>query len=182
MPISPSAAQRAAELAVELIRNVPDFPTPGVNFRDISVLLADAGAFRAVVDTLVAPFIGLVDKVAAIEARGFVLGAPAAYALEAGLVVLRKPGKLPLAGARETYALEYGSDALELPADAITPGERVLLVDDIIATGGTASAAVRLVRRAGGEIVGLASLLELDELDGRARLEGIEIHVVVPGG
>ena len=119
---------------------MPDFPTPGVVFKDITNLLADAAAFDLVVAALVAPFHGRVDKVAAIEARGFILGAPAAIALGAGLVPLRKPGKLPWETLRESYELEYGIDALEIHTDALVPGDRFLLVDDVIATGGTAAA------------------------------------------
>jgi adenine phosphoribosyltransferase len=169
---------RADAASRRLIRDVPDFPKPGVVFKDITNLLVDAVAFDLVVTALVAPFLGRVDKVAAIEARGFILGAPAAIALGAGLVPLRKPGKLPWETLSESYELEYGIDALEIHTDALAPGDRVLLVDDVIATGGTARAAAALVATAGAELVGLAALLELDHLGGRGRLPGIDLHVI----
>jgi adenine phosphoribosyltransferase len=161
-----------------LIRDVPDFPKPGVVFKDITNLLADGAAFDLIVTALVAPFRGQVDKVAAIEARGFILGAPAAIALGAGLVPLRKSGKLPWETLSELYELEYGIDALEIHTDALAPGDRVLLVDDVIATGGTARAAAALVATAGADLVGLAALLELEHLGGRDLLPGIRLHVV----
>ena len=169
---------RADAVSRRLMRDVPDFPKPGVVFKDITNLLADAAAFDLVVTALVAPFLGQVDKVAAIEARGFILGAPAAIALGAGLVPLRKPGKLPWETLSESYELEYGIDALEIHTDALAPGDRVLLVDDVIATGGTARAAAALVATAGAELVGLAALLELEHLGGRDLLPGIRLHVV----
>ena len=151
--VRPIRARRPARpgrrVARRLLRDVPDFPTPGVVFKDITLLLADAPGFDLVVTALVAPFLGRVDKVAAIEARGFILGAPAAVALGAGLVPLRKPGKLPWETLSESYELEYGIDALEIHTDALAPGDRVLLVDDVIATGGTARAAAALVATAG---------------------------------
>jgi adenine phosphoribosyltransferase len=170
---------RADAVSRRLLRDVPDFPKPGVVFKDITNLLADAAAFDLVVIALVAPFLGQVDKVAAIEARGFILGAPAAVALGAGLVPLRKPGKLPWDALSEPYELEYGIDALEIHTDALAPGDRVLLVDDVIATGGTARAAASLVASAGAQLVGLAALLELEQLGGRHQLPGIRLHVVV---
>jgi adenine phosphoribosyltransferase len=169
---------RADEVAKQLMRDVPDFPKPGVVFKDMTNLLADAAAFDLIVTALVAPFRGCVDKVAAIEARGFILGAPAAVALGAGLVPLRKPGKLPWETLSESYELEYGIDALELHTDALAPGDRVLLIDDVIATGGTARAAAALVAAAGADLVGLAALLELDHLGGRHLLPGIRLHVI----
>jgi len=169
---------RADAVARQLIREVPDFPKPGVVFKDITNLLADGAAFDLIVTALIAPFLGQVDKVAAIEARGFILGAPAAVALGAGLVPLRKPGKLPWNTLNESYELEYGIDALEIHTDALTAGDRVLLVDDVIATGGTARAAAALVATSGADLVGLAALLELEHLDGRDLLPGIRIHVV----
>jgi adenine phosphoribosyltransferase len=169
---------RARAAAGRLMRDVPDFPRPGVVFKDITNLLADAAAFDLVVTALVAPFLGQVDKVAAVEARGFILGAPAAVALGAGLIPLRKPGKLPWDTMSESYELEYGIDALEVHTDALAPGDRVLLVDDVIATGGTARAAAALVATAGADLVGLAALLELEHLGGRELLPGIRIHVV----
>ncbi len=174
---------RADLVARETMREVPDFPKPGVVFKDITSLLADAAAFDLIVTALVAPFLGQVDQVAAIEARGFILGAPAAVALGAGLVPLRKPGKLPSETHRASYELEYGIDSLEIHTDALAPGDRVLLVDDVIATGGTARAAAALIASAGAELIGLAALLEIEQLGGRARLPGIRLHVVVaPAG
>ncbi len=169
---------RADEVSRHLMRDVPDFPKPGVVFKDITNLLADATALDLVVTALVAPFVGQVDKVAAIEARGFILGAPAAIALGAGLVPLRKTGKLPWETLRESYELEYGIDSLEVHTDALAPGDRVLLVDDVVATGGTARAAAALVAAAGARLVGLATLIELDDLGGRDLLPGIRLHVV----
>ncbi len=169
---------RAEAVARQSLRDVPDFPEPGVVFKDITNLLADAAAFELIVKALVAPFRGQVDKVAAIEARGFILGAPAAIALGAGLVPLRKSGKLPWETLSVSYELEYGIDALEIHTDALAPGDRVLLVDDVIATGGTARAAATLVASAGAELVGLAALLELEHLGGRDLLPGIRVHVV----
>lgn len=163
---------------VELIRDVADHPSAGIVFKDITPLLAQGEAFAAVVAALAAPFHGEVDVVAAIEARGFILGAPVALALSAGFVPLRKAGKLPGPTLAESYALEYGSDTIEMHEDAVRPGQRVLLVDDVIATGGTAGAACRLVRRAGGQVTGMAALLELSALGGRDRLDGLPTHVL----
>lgn len=154
-----------------LIRDVPDFPKPGILFRDITPLLLDPAAFRTAIDGLAAAFRGDgVTKVVAVESRGFVLGAPVALAMRAGLVLVRKPGKLPAATRRASYALEYGSDTLEIHADALEPRDRVLVVDDVLATGGTASAVFDLVGQASAHLVGLSLLIELAELGGRARL------------
>ena len=152
------------------IRDIPDFPQPGILFRDITPLLADAASFQAVVDTMAAPFRDKVDMVVAIESRGFILGAPIAYALGAGLALVRKPGKLPFEVEAEAYTLEYGENTLEIHRDALRPGQRVLLVDDLLATGGTVRAAANLVSRLGGEIVGVCVLAELSGLNGRALL------------
>jgi adenine phosphoribosyltransferase len=155
----------------ELVREIPDYPTPGVTFRDITPLLGDGWAFRRSVSELVESFPGIqVDRVLGVEARGFILAAPVAYALNAGFVPVRKAGKLPWAVAREEYALEYGTDKLEIHRDAIHPGERVLVIDDVLATGGTAAATCRLVEALGGLIVGLGFLIELGDLRGRALL------------
>jgi adenine phosphoribosyltransferase len=155
----------------KLIRTVPDFPRPGVMFRDITTLLKHAEGFRAVVERLADAHHGrLVDKVAAIESRGFIVGAALAYALRAGFVPIRKGGKLPAENFGEDYQLEYGNDRLELHKDAIARGERVLLVDDLIATGGTAEAALRLLRFAGATICGCAFVIDLPDLGGSARL------------
>ena len=158
------------------IRDIPDFPKPGVVFKDITPLLADVEAFRASVDALADHFAAArVDKVLAVEARGFIIGAPIAYRFGAGFVPCRKAGKLPWQVEREEYVLEYGTDLLEVHQDAVTAGERVLVVDDVLATGGTASAAVRLVERLGGVVVGLGFVIELSFLGGRARLAGQDV-------
>jgi adenine phosphoribosyltransferase len=155
------------------VRDIPDFPQPGVTFKDITPLLGSGEAFAAAVDALAAPFAGRsVDLVAGIEARGFMLAAPVARALRAGFVPFRKVGKLPGETRSQEYALEYGTDHLEVHADAIAPGQRVLVVDDVIATGGTAAAAAELVEDLGGEVVSLAFLIELTFLGGVARLGG----------
>ncbi len=153
------------------VRDVPDWPEPGVVFKDITPLLADPGAFHAAVEALASPFADRgITTVVGIEARGFLIGAPVALRLGAGFVPARKPGKLPRPTASETYELEYGTDELEVHADAIEAGERVLIVDDVIATGGTAAATVRLVERLGGTVVGLGVVIELAFLDGRAAI------------
>jgi len=153
------------------IRDVPDFPKPGIVFKDITPLLLDAAAFRRAVELMTVPFQGAkVTRVVSIESRGFLLGAPIALALDAGLVPIRKPGKLPSQRGRVEYALEYGTDALEMHTDAVGPADRVLIVDDVLATGGTAGAAGKLVRARGAEVVGFTFLIELDFLKGRGRL------------
>ncbi len=159
------------------VRDVPDFPKPGILFRDVTPLLAHPPAFRFAIDELVRPFAnGGVDRVIGIESRGFFLGGPAALDLDAGLVIARKDGRLPAETHRVEYDLEYGSDAVEIHVDAIEPGQRVLVVDDLMATGGTAAAAAELARRSGGEVVGCAFLIELEALGGRAKLDVPEIH------
>ncbi|MFY9807758.1 MAG: adenine phosphoribosyltransferase [Pseudonocardiaceae bacterium] len=167
-----------ATLLVSLIREVPDFPQPGVLFRDLSPVFADARAFRAVVEALVAPA-PQIDVVIGVEARGFLLGAAAAYALGAGVVGVRKPGKLPLVCDREAYALEYGLATLELPHGILLPGQRALVVDDVLATGGTAAATCALVERAGATVSGIAMLLEIAALRGRDRLAGRSLYVLL---
>ena len=158
------------------IRDIPDFPKPGVVFKDITPLLADVAAFRHVTDAIAGHFDGAsVDKVLAIEARGFIVGAPVAYRFGAGFVPCRKAGKLPWQVEKEEYVLEYGTDLLEVHRDALSAGERVLVVDDVLATGGTASAAVRLVERLGGQVVGLGFVIELAFLGGRSKLEGRDV-------
>jgi adenine phosphoribosyltransferase len=161
------------------IRDVPDFPKPGIVFKDITPLLSDAGAFRAAIDALIAPYRGRVDLVLGIESRGFIVGSAAAYALGTGIAVVRKPGKLPYRTHRADYALEYGTDGLEIHHDAVGNGHRVLLVDDLLATGGTARAAIELVERCGGQVVACAFLIELAFLGGRARLGGHEVHALI---
>ena len=153
------------------VRDIADYPTEGVTFRDITPLLGNAAAFAAAIDGLVGGFAHVeVDRVVGVESRGFIFGAPVACRLGAGFVPVRKPGKLPWAVAREEYELEYGTDKLEIHRDAIHPGERILIVDDVLATGGTAAATASLVETLGGRIGGLAFLLELDNLNGRSRL------------
>jgi adenine phosphoribosyltransferase len=166
----------------EAIRTIPDYPKPGVMFRDITTLLGDPRAFRRAVDELLGPFAGTkVDKVAGIEARGFILGGAVAHQLSAGFVPIRKKGKLPHRTVAMEYALEYGTDVIEMHVDALAPDERVLLVDDLIATGGTALAAVELLRRAGAQIVGAAFVVDLPELGGAGRLRaaGVEVSTLV---
>jgi adenine phosphoribosyltransferase len=162
----------------ELIRDVPDFPQPGILFRDLTPLLADAEGFESVVDGLIADA-PAVDVVVGIEARGFVLGAAVARALRLGVVGVRKPGKLPVVAHRAEYSLEYGTATLELPAGVLRPGQRVLVVDDVLATGGTLAAACELVERAGAEVSGLAVVVELADLRGRARLAGRPLSVLL---
>jgi adenine phosphoribosyltransferase len=164
----------------EHVREIPDYPKPGVVFRDITPLLASPEAFTAAVDALAAPYADeQIDKVVGIEARGFVFAAPLAYRHRAGFVPVRKPGKLPWELEREEYELEYGTDLLEIHRDAIAPGERVLVVDDVIATGGTAGATARLVERLGGVVTGFAFLIELEFLAGRQKIDHYRLHSVV---
>ena len=161
-----------------VIRTIPDHPKPGIMFRDITTLLGDARAFRRTVDELVQPFAGMkIDKVAGIEARGFILGGAVAHQLSTGFVPLRKKGKLPHQTRAVEYALEYGSDSMEMHLDAVTAGEKVMLVDDLIATGGTALAAVQLLKEAGAEIVAAAFVIDLPELGGAAKLRAAGVPV-----
>jgi adenine phosphoribosyltransferase len=170
----------AGEFLRKHVRDIADYPKPGVIFKDITPLLAHAEAFSRAVDALAQPFEDQrIDKVLGIEARGFVFAAPVAYIRTAGFVPVRKAGKLPWDIEREEYELEYGTDLLEIHRDAIAPGERVLVVDDVLATGGTASAVVRLVERLGGEVAGLAFLIELEFLAGRKKLPGQDVHAIV---
>ena len=160
------------------IRTIPDYPKPGIMFRDITTLLGDAQAFRRAVDELVQPFAGMkIDKVAGIEARGFILGGAVAHQLSAGFIPLRKKGKLPHKTVSVEYALEYGVDSIEMHVDACGRGEKVMLVDDLIATGGTALAAVQLLRDANAQIVAAAFVIELPELGGAAKLKAAGVPV-----
>ncbi len=170
----------AAALVASLVRDIPDFPQPGVVFKDITPVLGDARAFAAAVAWLAVAFPGPVDKVVAIEARGFILGAPVAYVRRAGLVPVRKVGKLPAATVSQGYTLEYGESTLEMHADALAPGDRVLVIDDVVATGGTALATVELVRRAGADVVGIAGLLEVAGLGGRRILQDVGLRLLLP--
>jgi len=163
----------------EYIRNIPDFPKPGIQFKDITPLLTNGEAFHTVVDQIADRYRGQVDIVLGIESRGFIFGAPVAYALHAGLTVVRKPGKLPSLTFSAQYALEYGTDALEIHRDAFGHPCRVLIVDDLLATGGTARAAVELVERLGGEVVACAFVIELSALKGRERLRPHRVSSVI---
>lgn len=167
-----------------LVRDVADFPRPGVLFKDITPLLADPAGFEAAVEAVVAPYADDgIDLVVGIEARGFIVGAPAARALGAGFVPMRKAGKLPGETASRAYGLEYGEDVVEVHADALGTGRRVLVVDDVLATGGTAAATAALLEGTGADVVGFSFLLELAFLDGRARLDGHRVEsVLVEGG
>lgn len=160
----------------KLIREIPDWPKPGILFYDITTLLKDPRGFHDLIDQLYTHYAPHpIDLVAGIEARGFIFGPALAYRLGAGFVPVRKPNKLPAKTARETYQLEYGTDALEIHTDAIHQGQRVLICDDLLATGGTASATVRLVRSMGGEVIGCGFALELTFLNGRRKLEGLDV-------
>ncbi|QGZ34383.1 adenine phosphoribosyltransferase [Stappia indica] len=160
------------------IRTIPDYPKKGILFRDITTLLGNARAFRRAVDALVQPWAGAkVDQVAGIEARGFILGGAVAHQLSAGFVPIRKKGKLPHETVRIAYSLEYGLDEMEVHKDAIRPGEKVILVDDLIATGGTAEAATKLLQQMGAEVVSACFIIDLPDLGGRARLEALGVPV-----
>ncbi|SDR26922.1 adenine phosphoribosyltransferase [Thermostaphylospora chromogena] len=166
------------KLILDRVRDIPDYPRPGVVFKDISPLLADPVAFSAVVEEL-AGLCGGCDKVVGIEARGFILAAPVAYRERAGFVPVRKKGKLPAETLEAAYDLEYGSAVIEVHRDAFAAGDRVFIVDDVLATGGTVQATVELVRRAGASVVGAAVLMELSFLNGRERLEGVDLRSLV---
>ncbi len=162
------------------IRHVPDFPKAGILFYDITTLLRDPIGFKATTDSLSAPYVDQgIDVVIGIESRGFILGGAVAQRIGAGFIPVRKPGKLPAKAIKESYNLEYGTDALEIHEDAVEKGQRVLIVDDVLATGGTAAAATELVKRLGGELYGLAFLIELLFLDGKARLPGESVFSVL---
>ena len=163
------------------IRNIPDFPVDGIQFKDITTLLKRPVPFAASVEALLDIYNEQeIDLVAGIEARGFIWGAVVAYELGVGFVPVRKPGKLPAETLRAEYSLEYGTNALEMHADAIEPGQKVLIIDDLLATGGTAKATCELVEQAGGEVIGLAFLIELTFLDGRDKLSGYNVTTLIP--
>lgn len=164
------------------VRTIPDYPKPGIMFRDITTLIADPVGFRASVDGLLVPFLTMdIDHVAGIEARGFILGGAVAHELGRGFVPIRKKGKLPWKTIDQDYQLEYGVDTIEIHEDAIKPGEKVLVIDDLIATGGTANAAIELIRRSGGEVVAAAFVIDLPDLGGARRLQdaGVRVHTLM---
>ncbi|MEI5680995.1 MULTISPECIES: adenine phosphoribosyltransferase [unclassified Mesorhizobium] len=163
---------------ISAIRNIPDYPKPGIMFRDITTLLGNARAYRRAIDELVHPYAGSkIDKIAGIEARGFILGGAMAHQLSSGFIPIRKKGKLPHETVRVAYSLEYGLDEMEMHKDAVVPGEKVILVDDLIATGGTAEGAVKLLRQMGADIVAACFVIDLPELGGRAKLEALDVPV-----
>ena len=170
-----------AKTVKDYIRTIVDFPHEGILFRDVTTLFADPRGFRMCVDQLLAPYAGMrIDKVAGLEARGFILGGAVAHQLSTGFIPIRKKGKLPGAVISESYTLEYGEATVEVHDDAILPGEKVLLVDDLLATGGTAEAGIKLIERLGAQVVGCAVVVDLPDLGGRKRLEamGMEVHAL----
>ncbi len=175
MPIDFDGEVTLADLK-SLIRTIPDYPKPGILFRDVTTLFGDAQGFKAVIEQMAAPYRGVpVDAVAGIEARGFILGGAIADKLGCGFVPVRKKGKLPWKTIGQDYALEYGTDTIEIHADAINKGERILIVDDLIATGGTVEAAVKLLRQCGGDIVGAAFMIDLPDIGGGKRLDDLGV-------
>lgn len=165
----------------DYIRTIPDFPQPGIMFRDVTTLFNDPRGFRMAVDLMLHPYAGVeIDRVAGLEARGFILGGAVAHQLSIGFTPIRKKGKLPWKTIEQDYKLEYGEAVVELHEDAIQPGEQVLLVDDLLATGGTAEAGVKLIERLGGEVIGCAFVIDLPDLGGRKKLEamGLEVHAL----
>jgi adenine phosphoribosyltransferase len=163
----------------DAIRTIPDYPKPGIMFRDVTTLMGDARAFRMTIDLMVHPFAGTrIDKVAGIEARGFIIGGAIAHQLSIGFVPIRKKGKLPGKTMAQSYDLEYGQDVVEIHEDAVKPGENVLIVDDLIATGGTCEAGIKLIERAGGTVVGCSFIVDLPELGGRKRIEAMGKRVL----
>jgi adenine phosphoribosyltransferase len=168
------------EQLAKAVRAIPDFPKKGIVFRDITTLLADAQSYQRVIDLMAHPYVGRdVDLVLGVEARGFLIGSALAYKLGTGVVIVRKPGKLPYRTRKVTYALEYGEDALEIHEDAIRPGQKVLIADDVLATGGTVAACVDLVEKLGGEVVECAFLMEIEALGGRKRLARYPVRALL---
>ena len=167
----------------KIIRDIPDFPKKGIIFKDITTLLSDARSFHRMIDLIAHRYVGQkIDQIVGVEARGFVLGSALAYKLGVGVTLVRKPGKLPYEVVREEYSLEYGTDALEMHVDAVDSDDRVLLVDDVIATGGTAAAAAKLLHQPGADIVGMIVMVELAFLNGRAALNGLPLNALVTYG
>ncbi len=162
-----------------LVRNIPDFPQPGILFRDITPLISDAQGLAAIVDQIAEPWLGKIDRVLGIESRGFIIGAPVAYRLGVGLTIARKPGKLPFTTVAESYALEYGEASLHMHEDSFGHAARVLIVDDLLATGGTALASIKLAQKLGAAVVGCAFVIELKGLGGRQRLEPITSRALI---
>jgi len=178
-PVTPLSSEHERWLK-GLIRDLPDFPQPGILFRDITPLLQDAAALRFTLETMAARYRGAnISKVVGIESRGFLFGAPLAYLMGVGFTPVRKQGKLPAETMAVEYSLEYGSNVLEIHRDALQPGERALIVDDLLATGGTVAATVRLARQLGAEVVSAAFLIELAALQGRARLPGLDVYTLL---
>jgi adenine phosphoribosyltransferase len=174
----PAMKSSLEDTLLSAIRTIPDYPKPGIMFRDITTLLGNARAFRRAIDELVHPYAGTkIDKVAGIEARGFILGGAIAHQLSSGFIPIRKKGKLPHEAVRVAYSLEYGLDEMEIHKDAVAAGEKVILVDDLIATGGTADGAVRLLRQMGADIVAACFIIDLPELGGRRKLEALDVPV-----
>jgi adenine phosphoribosyltransferase len=176
---APSFSAELTDLVREHVREIPDFPAPGVLFRDITPLLADGPAFEGLVRGLAENYRGRVDAVAGLESRGFILAAPLAIELGVGMITVRKAGRLPGPVIGVDYALEYGTARMELRPDTVEAGQRVLVIDDVLATGGTGAAAIELVERSGGEVVALAMLLELAALGGRSKLDGYQVDSVL---
>jgi adenine phosphoribosyltransferase len=172
----PETRSRAAQFVHDLTAVVPNFPKPGITFRDLTPVFADGAALRVITDALAEPFVGKVDAVAGVEARGFVLAAAAAYALGVGVLIIRKPGKLPQEVLSESYDLEYGSATLQVQPNTLPAGSRLLLLDDILATGGTLGASTKLIERAGWVVAGVSVVLELSALNGRHALPGRDIR------
>ena len=170
------SSSRAAQYVSDLTAIVPDFPKPGISFRDLTPVFADGDALRTITDALAEPFAGRIDAIAGVEARGFVLAAAAAYAMGVGVLIVRKPGKLPQAVLSQSYDLEYGSATLEVQPNTLPAGSRVLVLDDVLATGGTLAATTSLIERAGWTVAGVSVVLELSALEGRAALPGREIR------
>jgi adenine phosphoribosyltransferase len=169
----------ARETLLASIRTIPDYPKPGILFRDITTLLGNAQAFRRAIDELVHPYAGIkIDKIAGIEARGFIMGGAMAHQMSAGFIPIRKKGKLPYDTVRIAYSLEYGIDEMEMHTDAVKPGEKVILVDDLIATGGTAEGAVKLLKQMGADIVAACFIVDLPDLGGRKKLEDLGVNVL----